>query len=263
MAKIIKNAKYVAKAGDDKQVGKYLFDAGDGSAPVDMTVWLEKSKANEKHPEGKPWIRCPKMTEVCNRGYFSEDLFIESDKGQGVVVEVKTAAARVLGASGVRAQDTKYLNEEDTKEFTTLVDGAVAKYKAAKGDGKKIKPEDMNKEQLEEYIAALKEGRKVNATTGPKSFIDMFTEVEYNRYQELLALNVENKANAPKAERKPLTDAEKAARKTKRDAKELSNAEKLLAAMMGGTPVAPKAAPAPVADDSDEDEDFDDEDDME
>lgn len=254
MAKIIKNANYVANGEDLKQTGKYLFDAEDGSKAVECTVWLEKSKATDKHPDGKPWIRCPKMTEVTNRSYFSEDLFNELDKDdEGVTVEVKTAAPRVLGASGVKQEVLKYLDDETAEEYKTLVEKAVADFKEAKTDSKKKKPEEMSKEELEEYIAALREGRKVNVSTGPKSFLDMFTEEDYDRYNEILALSAENKANAPKASRKPLTEEEKVKRAEKRKAKEISKAEQLLAelqAIQNGS----------VASESnDEDEDYEDE----
>ena len=60
----------------------------------------------------------------------------------------------------------------------------------------------------------------------------MFTEDEYNRYNEILALSAENKANRPRAERRPLTDEEKAVRAEKRKDKEISKAQALLAALM-------------------------------
>ena len=49
--------------------GVYFFDAEDGTPQVELVVWLEKSKANDKHPEGKPWIRLPKGNPT-NRQYF-------------------------------------------------------------------------------------------------------------------------------------------------------------------------------------------------
>jgi hypothetical protein len=258
MAKIIKNTNYVA-SDDVKQTGKYLFDAEDGSELVECTVWLEKSKATEKHPNGKPWIRCPKMTEVTNRGYFSEDLFLNTDTGDGVTVEVKTAPPRVLGASGVKQDVLKYLDETTAEEYTNMVNAAVAAFKEAKSNAKKKKPEEMTKEELEEYIAALREGRKVTVAAKPKSFLDMFTQEQYDRYNEILALAAENKANAPKAQRKPLTEAEKAARAEKRRKTELSKAEALLAALMSSA--ATEAAPekskkdAPVEEEDYEDDD--------
>lgn len=260
MAKLIANANYTPVEGDKTQKGKYLFDAEDGSAPVECTIWNETSKVT-KHPEGKPWIRCPKMVEVCNRQYFSEDLFIEETTKANTTelkVERKTAAARVLGASGVNQKVVKNLDEADAARYTEICTNGIKAYKDAKGTSKKIKPEDMTKEQLEEYIAALREGRKVTTTTGPKSWLDMLDAETHDEYQALLTKAAENK-EANKGSRKgiKLSDEEKAARKAKRDAKELSNAEKLLAALTGGTPV----APAPIAeDDVEEDEEIDDED---
>ena len=83
----------------------------------------------------------------------------------------------------------------------------------------------------------MKNGTKYTAGDAPKSFIDMFTDEELERYNEILATAMENKANAPKAKRGPLTDAEKAARKAKRDANELTKAEKLLAALQAASVV--------------------------
>ena len=46
-------------------------------------------------------------------------------------------------------------------------------------------------------------------STGPKSFLDVMSTEDYDRYNELLAISAENKSNRPKATRKPLTEAEK------------------------------------------------------
>lgn len=234
--------------------GKYYFDACDGTEAKECVVWLEKSKANDAHPDGKPWIKLPK-DNCTNRAYFSEDLFKKENINGEIEVPVKTTPPRVLGTSGVRADVIKYLDEETATEYTNLVDGAVEKYKTAKANSKKKKLEDMNEAELQAYIECLKNGTKYTAGDAPKSFIDMFTDEELERYNEILATAMENKANAPKAKRGPLTDAEKAARKAKRDANELTKAEKLLAALQAAS-----VAPAEVEDDADEVEDDADED---
>ena len=234
--------------------GKYYFDACDGTEAKECVVWLEKSKANDAHPDGKPWIKLPK-DNCTNRAYFSEDLFKKENINGEIEVPVKTTPPRVLGTSGVRADVIKYLDEKTATEYTNLVDGAVEKYKTAKANSKKKKLEDMNEAELQAYIECLKNGTKYTAGDAPKSFIDMFTDEELERYNEILATAMENKANAPKAKRGPLTDAEKAARKAKRDANELTKAEKLLAALQAAS-----VAPAEVEDDADEVEDDTDED---
>lgn len=211
--------------------GKYYFDAQDGSDMIECPVWFEKSKANDAHPEGKPWIKLPK-DNVTNRTYFSEDKFLAEHNNFELEVEVKTSAPRVLGATGVKQDIIKYLDEETATEYTNLVTTAVEKFKDAKASSRKLKPEEMSIEQLKEYITALENGEKIVAKTGPKSFLDMFTEDEYNRYNEILALSAENKANRPRAERRPLTDEEKAVRAQKRTNKEISKAQALLAALM-------------------------------
>ena len=185
-----------------------------------------------------------------NRAYFSEDLFKKENINGEIEVPVKTTPPRVLGTSGVRADVIKYLDEDTATEYTNLVDGAVEKYKTAKANSKKKKLEDMNEAELQAYIECLKNGTKYTAGDAPKSFIDMFTDEELERYNEILATAMENKANAPKAKRGPLTDAEKAARKAKRDANELTKAEKLLAALQAAS-----VAPTEVEDDADEVED--------
>jgi hypothetical protein len=211
--------------------GVYFFDAGDGNDPVELKVWLEKSKANDTHPDGKPWILLPK-DNVTNRRYFSEDLFNGTQVDDEVVVEVKTSAPRVLGATGVKKDVLKYLSDDEAAEYTELVEAAVAEYKELKGQ-KKLKPEDMDADQLEEYIEALRKGESYSPASGVKSFIDVFDEAQYDRYNELLAISQENKANAPKAARRKLTPEEKAARAAKRTEKEISKAEELLAALKG------------------------------
>ena len=214
--------------------GQYCFDPENGEAAVVCKVWNEKSKATEEHPEGKPWIVLPKGN-ITNRTYFSEEKFIAENVDGEIDVEIKTAAPRVLGATGVKQDIIKYLDEATAEEYTTLVNNAVAAYKDAKGTSKKKKPEEMTVEELEAYIEALKNGETYKATTvTAKSFIDMFTEEEYARYNEILALAQENKANAPRAKRGPLTDEEKAARKIKKTQNELSKAQKLLAALRAG-----------------------------
>lgn len=229
MAKIILNPNYT-EVGDVKQTGKYLFDAEDGTAVEALVVWNEKSKANAKHPDGKPWIRLPKNNPT-NRAYFSEDLFMATAVEGMVDVEVKTTAPRVLGASGVKEEIVKFLNDTEAAEYTNLVENAIAAFKNVKSDSKKKKPEDMTIEELQAYIDALKNGTKLTAAEGPKVFLDMFSDAQYARYNELLAIAAENKANAPKAVRKPLTEEEKEARAAKRNANELSKAEALLAAL--------------------------------
>jgi len=229
MAKIILNPNYV-QSDDVKQTGRYLFDTEDGTPAVELVVWLEKSKANAKHPEGKPWIRLPK-DNVTNRAYFSEDLFITSNVDGVVEVEVKTAAPRILGATGVKQEIIDFLDEAQASEYTLLVDTALEAFKEAKSNSKKKRPEDMSKAELEAYIQALQTGTKYVPASAPKSFLDMFTEVQYARYNELLALAAETKANAPKAERKPLTEDQKAQRAVKRQKTEISKAQALLEAL--------------------------------
>lgn len=214
-----------------KREGQYYFDAEDGTEPVLCKTWVETSKKNEAHPDGKPWIVLPKGN-ITNRTYFSEEKFAAEAVNDEIPVEVKTTAPRVLGSTGVKKDIIKYLDEETAQEYTTLVTDAVEAYKAAKGTNKKKKPEDMTVEELEAYIECLKNGTAYKAaTTGPKSFIDMFTDEQYNRYNEILALAQENKANMPRAKRGPLTDEEKAIRAAKRKANDISKAERLLAAL--------------------------------
>lgn len=211
--------------------GQYYFDAEDGSDAVVCPTWLETSKKNETHPDGKLWIKLPKGN-ITNRQYFSVDLFNAQVVDGEVNVEIKTSAPRVLGTTGVKQEIIKYLDEETAQEYTNLVNGAVEAYKTAKGNSKKKRPEDMTVEELEAYITAIKNGETIKVgKTGPKSFLEMFNEEEYARYNEILALAQENKANAPRAKRGPLTDEEKAVRAAKRKQSEISKAEKLLAAL--------------------------------
>ena len=232
--------------------GKYYFVDSNG-VETGCVVWNEKSKANDKHPEGKPWIKLPKGNET-NRAYFSEDLFLATNVDGEVEVEVKTAAPRVLGTSGVKQDIIKYLDEATAAEYTTLVNDAVAAYKDAKASSRKKKPEEMTAEELQAYIEALKSGKSFSTVkTGPKSFMDMFTEEQYERYNEIIALAQENKANMPRAKRGPLSDAEKEARAAKRKANEISKAEKLLAGLLAGGPVVENKV-----DDTDDDIDDDD-----
>lgn len=214
-----------------KREDGYYFDACDGTEAIKCIEWNEKSKATEAHPEGKPWIKLPK-DNITNRTYISKDLFEANNVDGELEVEVKTAAPRVLGATGVKQEIVKYLDDATAEEYKTLVEGAVEKFREAKAATKKVKPEDMTIEQLQAYIDALKSGEKMVISNGPKSFLDMFTEDEYNRYNEILALSAENKANRPRAERRPMTDEEKAVRAGKRKEKELSKAQALLAALM-------------------------------
>lgn len=247
---------------------KYFFDAEDGTEAKECVVWLEKSKANDAHPDGKPWIKLPK-DNCTNRAYFSEDLFNKENINGEIEVPVKTTAPRVLGTSGVKANVIKYLDEKTAEEYTTMVNKAVDAYKAAKANAKKKKPEEMTREELEAYIECLKTGTKYTAGDAPKSFLDMFTDEEMERYNEILATAMENKANAPKAKRGPLSDEEKAKRKAKRDANELTKAEKLLAALQAASVVSDDDEDEvededEVADDTDEiDEEFVDEDEEE
>lgn len=211
---------------------KFYFDAEDGTEAVEVKTWLETSKRNEAHPDGKLWIKLPK-DNVTNRQYFSVDKFEAENVDGEITVEVKTTGPRVLGSTRVNPKIVKYLDEDLAAEYTQLVEGAVEAFTAAKAASKKKRVEDMNADELAEYIEALKNGVQVSVNKlGPKSFIEMFTEEEYNRYSELVALAQENKANAPRAKRGPLTEEEKKARKAKRVAKELSKAEQLLAAML-------------------------------
>lgn len=202
---------------------------------VPCKTWIETSKKNDKHPEGKPWIVLPKGNAT-NRQYFSLELFEATNVDGEVEVEVKTSAPRVLGTSGINKNIIKYLDEATADEYTSLVDGAIAAYKEAKASTRKKKPEEMTEEELLAYIEALKSGKSIKAaTTGPKSFLEMFSEEEYTRYNEIVALAQENKANMPRAKRGPLTDEEKAARKIKRNNSMISKAEALLAALKADT----------------------------
>lgn len=215
--------------------GQFYFDPEDGSEAVAVKTWLETSKKNEAHPEGKLWIVLPKGN-ITNRQYFSVDKFEAEAVNDEITVEIKTSAPRVLGATGVKQEIIKYLDEETANEYTTLVTTAVEAYKAAKATSKKKKPEEMTVEELTAYIEALQNGETYKvATTGPKSFLDMFSDEEYNRYNEILALAQENKANAPKAKRGPLTDEQKEARKVKNIKNKISKAQALLAAMRAGS----------------------------
>ena len=215
--------------------GQFYFDAQDGSEAVAVKTWLETSKKNEAHPDGKLWIVLPKGN-VTNRQYFSVDKFEAEAVNDEIEVEVKTAAPRVLGATGVKPNIIKYLDEETANEYTTMVTKAVEAYKAAKGNSKKKKPEEMTIEELQAYITALENGEVYKASsTGPKSFLEMFSNEEYDRYNEILALAAENKANAPKAKRGPLTDEQKEARKIKSVQTKLSKAQALLAALQAGS----------------------------
>jgi len=226
MAQIRLNPNYV-EAGDVKQTGKYQFVSDAGVPAEDLVVWLEKSKANEKHPNGKPWIRLPK-DNITNRAYFSEDLFLATAVDGVVEVEVKTAAPRVLGATGVKQEIVENLSETEAAEYTSLVDTALEAFKTAKADSKKKKPEEMTVAELEAYIHALQTGTKYTPAQAPKSFLDMFSEADYARYNELLAIAAANKANAPKTPRQPLTETQKIQRAEKRQKTELSKAEALL-----------------------------------
>lgn len=210
---------------------QFYFDAEDGSEAVAVKTWLETSKKTEAHPEGKLWIVLPK-NNITNRQYFSVDKFNAEAVNDEITVEIKTSTPRVLGATGVKQDIIKYLDEETANEYTTLVTNAVEAYKAAKANAKKKKPEDMTVEELQAYIDALQNGEVYKvATVGPKSFLDMFSEEEYTRYNEILALAQENKANAPKAKRGPLTDEQKEARKIKNIQNKINKAQALLAAM--------------------------------
>ena len=217
--------------------GQFYFDAQDGSEAVAVKTWLETSKKNEAHPEGKLWIVLPK-NNVTNRQYFSVDKFEAESENDEITVEVKTSAPRVLGATGVKQGIVKYLDEETANEYTELVTKAVDAYKSTKSTSKKKKPEDMTVEELQAYITALQNGEVYKvSTTGPKSFLDMFSDEEYTRYNEILALAQENKANAPKAKRGPLSDEQKAARKVKNIQNKINKAQALLAALQAGSTV--------------------------
>lgn len=220
--------------------GEYYLDEENGTELKVCKLWLEKSKKNEAHPEGKLWIKLPK-DNITNRQYISKDMFDAENVNGELPVDIKTAGPRVLGSSGgVKQNIVKYLSEEDAAEYTTLVNTAVEAYKTAKANCKAKKIDDMNMEELEAYLAALKEGKKLSVKAGPKSFMDMFSEDEYNRYNELLAKSQENKANAPKAVRGPLTEEQKEARRVKATMNKISKAEALLAklkAMQAGTSV--------------------------
>jgi hypothetical protein len=213
----------------------YQFDAQDGSELVSLKVWLEKSKASEKHPDGKPWIILP-AGNITNRKYFSEDLFNETAVNGEVEVEIKTSAPRVLGATGVKQDVIKFLDEETAAEYTAMVEAAVAEFKDSKMTVKRKKVDEMNVEELQAYIDALNNGTKVSIVSGPKSFLDVMSTEDYDRYNEILAIAAENKANAPKATRRALTEGEKQARSIKRKQTEINKAQALLAALMGIAP---------------------------
>lgn len=227
MAKIIKNEAFNAEQATADQKGKYLFDLEDGSDVVELKVWIETSKKSDKHPEGKPWIKLPKGN-ITNREYVSEDMFENKAVNGELPVEVKTTN-RVLGPTGVKQNISKYLDEDMRKEYEEMVGKAVEAYRKAKASSKKKKLEDMTIEELQAFIEARKKGEDVSfKTETPKSFMDMFTEEEYNRYNEILAIAQANRANAPKEKRGPLTEEEKIARAKKRRDNEVSKAQALL-----------------------------------
>lgn len=67
----------------------------------------------------------------------------------------------------------------------------------------------------------------------PKSIFEYMTEEDYNRYNELMNIAETNKANAPKAERKPrgpLTTEQKIERLRKQQAAAQAKLDELLAA---------------------------------
>ena len=212
--------------------GKYYLDQENGTEVVECPTWLETSKKSDKHPEGILHILLPKGN-ITNRRFVSVAKFNEEAVDGVMTVEIKTGEPRKLGATGVKQSVIAYLDEADAAEYTTLVNGAVEKYKATKTTKHK-KPEEMNVEELEAYINALKSGTKLSIKEGPKSFIDCFTDDEYARYNELLAKSVENKANRPKPVRGPLTDEQKLARKQKSIASQISKAEARLAQLRAG-----------------------------
>ena len=121
---------------------KFYFDAEDGSELIECKEWCETSKKNAAHPEGKMWIKLPKGN-VTNRQFFSLDLFNETAVNGEVDVEIKTAAPRVLGATGVKQDIVKYLDEETAAEYTNLVTKAVDAYKAAKASSKAKKLKEL------------------------------------------------------------------------------------------------------------------------
>ena len=216
---------YEAKNKKEKELEKmakivkidndYYFDGEDGQEAVKCVVWVETSKKSERNPEGKPWIKLPK-NNVSNRQYFSLEKFEAEAVNDEIEVPVKTEGPRVLGATGAKPAIIKYLNEEQLEEFNSIVDPAIEEYKARKGQ-KKLKIEDIKDVALlEQMISALENGEEMPALVGgPKSFKDCMSDEDFARYNELLAIAQENKANAPKAVRGPLTEEQKAARKAK------------------------------------------------
>ena len=66
------------------------------------------------------------------------------------------------------------------------------------------------------------------------SFSNKFIITSILFVSELIAKAQENKANAPRAKRGPLSDEEKAIRSEKRKANDISKAEKLLAMLRAG-----------------------------
>lgn len=194
---------------------KFYFVANDGQEK-ECKVWLEKKAAFENtHPEGKPWIVLPNGNEA-NRKYISLDKFNAENVDGELEIEVKVGGPRVIGSSGAKPAIIKYLSEEERAEFDAIVDPALEKYKAMKGQ-KKMKLEDITDiAVLEQMIMALENGEAMpTQVAGPKNFKDCMTDEEFERYNELLAIAQEKKANAPKAVRGPLTEEQKAARKAK------------------------------------------------
>ena len=212
--------------------GKYYLDQENGTEVVECKILTETTKKSDKHPEGMQHIVLPK-DNITNRQFVSIDKFNAEAVDGVMTVEIKTGEPRKLGATGVKQSVIAYLDEADAAEYTNLVNAAVEKYKATKTTKHK-KPEEMNIEELEAYINALKSGTKLSIKEGPKSFIDCFTDDEYARYNELLAKSVENKANRPKPVRGPLTDEQKLARKQKSIASQISKAEARLAQLRAG-----------------------------
>ncbi len=215
----------MAKLIYNTELDTYTFDDGI-NAPVECIKWIETGKTTKAYPDGIPQIKLPK-NNVTNRLFVSEGRFKADAIDNVLEIEVKTSAPRQLGAGTVNPIITKYLDEADIAEFNSLVTNAQSIYAESKSKKAK-KPEEMTKEELETLLAVLEGKIDMPATTSPKSFMDCFTEEEYERYIALMAKAQEAKANRPKVKKGPLTDEEKAKRAAKRKATQISKARALL-----------------------------------
>jgi len=177
------------------------------------TAGASRVRKHREIKSNKKLLQCNTDVTKCNT-----EIEKELDTEKELDIEITTTIKEIVD----------YLNETQAAEYTTLVETAMTAFKAAKDESKKKKPEEMSQVELEAYIAALQAGTKYTPASAPKSFLDMLSEVDYARYNELLGIAAEVKANTPKAPRQPMTEAQKAQRAVKRQKTELSKAQALL-----------------------------------